>query len=172
MNIVSTTILAVALIGVAAPMAEAKQPKAPQNRTAKSRSAARHDCLVIGDSLAVGLGMALKAQGIRCDVYARKGLTAWQIGLLAPIGRYSVAYVSAGSNNPKNPHLEDEVRVLRSHIRASKVVWILPYDRTAAQAVNSNAAETGGLVVDMAWFASRDRVHPVSYGPLARMIVR
>ncbi len=164
--------LAVALIGASTPMVEAKQRRNASAERTSTAASGRRECLVIGDSLAVGLGMALKSQGVFCDVYARKGLTAWQIGLLAPIGRYAVAYVSAGSNNPKNPHLEDEVRVLRSHIRASKVVWVLPYDRTAAQAVNSNAAETGGLVVDMAWFATRDRVHPVSYGPLARMIVR
>lgn len=132
----------------------------------------RNNCLVIGDSLAMGLGAALKAQGKICDVIAKKGLTTWQIGLMAPIERYSVAYISAGSNNSKNPHLEDEARILRSHIRAPKVVWILPYDRTAARAISSNAAETGGLVVDMAWWPTYDGIHPADYRPLATMIVR
>lgn len=165
--------MAYAAIALSVASAPTRQDARDEQRQGTAASATgQKDCLVIGDSLAVGLGVALKAQGVDCDVFARKGLTAWQIGLLAPIGRYAVAYVSAGSNNPKNPHLEDEVRVLRSHLRTSKVVWVLPYDRTAAHAVNANAAETGGLVVDMAWFPTRDGIHPASYAPLARMIVK
>lgn len=149
-------------------------PVAAQDVTSRKGSfdSTRRECLVIGDSLAAGLGQALRNQGMICDVIARKGLTAWQIGLAAPLERYGVAYVSAGSNDPKNPHLEDEARILRSHIRASKIVWVLPYDRTAAKAVSDNAAETGGLVVDMAWWPTRDGIHPADYAPLARMIVR
>lgn len=130
------------------------------------------DCLVIGDSLAVGLGAALKAQGRVCDVVAANGLTAWQIAMRAPQRRYGIAFVSAGSNNPKNPHLEDDLRTLRSYVRAPKLVWVLPYDRTAAKAVSANAGETGGLVVDAAWWPTADGVHPMEYRAMARLIVR
>lgn len=130
------------------------------------------DCLVIGDSLAVGLAAALKAQGRKCDVVAAVGLTAWQVAMRAPMRRYATAFVSAGSNNPKNPHLEDDLRTLRSYVRSPKLVWIMPYDRTAARAVSANAGETGGLVVDAAWWPTADGIHPMDYRAMARMIVK
>ena len=130
------------------------------------------DCLVIGDSLAVELAKAMRRQGTICDVAARKGATAKQIDAMAPMKHYSVAYISAGSNDPKAVRLEDDVRMLRSHIKAPKVVWILPYNRIAARSVSANAFESGGFIVDVAWWPTLDGLHPLDYTGLATMIVK
>jgi hypothetical protein len=133
---------------------------------------AKPDCLVIGDSVASGLATALAQQGKRCDVVVTRKATASQLIRMAPLQRYAVAFVAAGSTQPKYPYLEDELRVLRSQIRSGKVVWVLPYDRTAAAAVSRNAGETGGLVVDLAFWPTADGLHPMDYSSLAAMIVK
>jgi hypothetical protein len=130
------------------------------------------DCLVVGDSVASGLANALAQQGRRCDVAVVKNATTWQLVRMVPMERYAIAFVATGSSQPKYPYLEDELRVLRSHLRTANVVWVLPYDRTAAKAVSSNAGETGGLVVDLAFWPTSDGIHPKDYTSLAAMIVK
>lgn len=138
----------------------------------QDQASVRKECLILGDSIATGLAEEMQRQGKNCDIATKKKPNIWDLIKLAPMQRYTVAYIATGNYNPKNPHLEDEARMLRSHIRAPKVVWVLPYDRTAAQAISMNAAETGGLVVDMAWWPTRDGLHPVDYRPMAEMIVK
>lgn len=130
------------------------------------------ECLVIGDTTAFGLAKALRKRGFVCDVAALKNAPARQIDQQIPFRRYAVAYVSLGTADGGNHHLGDDLRTMRSHIRAPKVVWVMPYDRSVARHVDSNAAETGGLIVDLAWWPTYDGLHPASYDPIAEMIVR
>lgn len=132
----------------------------------------KQECLIIGDTTAFELAKALRQRGHACDLVAFKNATARQLDRQVPYRRYSVAYVSLGIADTGNKHLESDLRTMRSHLRAPKVVWVLPYERSVARHVDANAAESGGLVVDLAWWPTHDGLHPSDYGPIADMIVR
>lgn len=150
--------------------AYAKSPDPAANVPASD--GATQDCLIIGDTTAFGLAKALRQRGLACDVVTFKNATARQLDRQVPYRRYSVAYVSLGFADTGNKHLESDLRTMRSHIRAPKVIWVLPYERSVARHVDANAAESGGLVVDLAWWPTSDGLHPNDYGPVAELIVR
>ena len=119
------------------------------------------ECLVLGDSIAVGLGAQLRA----CVTDAQVG-----IGSAAIVGRAGpadVAVISAGSNDPHNPRLEANLRMIRAKVRG-RVVWIVPQHRVAADAVTKVARFHGDQIVSFA--PSQDRVHPRSYRELAASV--
>lgn len=128
-------------------------------------------CLIIGDSTGVGSAAALAAQGIRCEVRAQIGVSSGAV--LARQARATTAghvLVAVGSNDPANPHLRSNLIRLRGQLATRRVTWLAPYDRTAAEAVRSVSMTYGDAVLPLARFATRDRVHPTSYAPVARAI--
>jgi hypothetical protein len=125
---------------------------------------ARAQCLVIGDSIAVGLA----EQFSQCRSWARNGLTSAAIVRLAASAPSAPwVAISAGSNDAANGALSSNLDAIRNRIRAIRVVWIVPRNRRAAAAVRRVAGTYGDAVVS---FASRDGVHPVSYPALARSV--
>ena len=87
------------------------------------------DCAYIGDSIAVGL----EQLDTNCAIYARVGASSEFIARQyrnADAEDYVV--ISMGSNDPNNPRLLQNAERLRRTITARRVVWILPYNRTAA----------------------------------------
>lgn len=121
------------------------------------------DCAAIGDSIAVGIASVAK-----CAQHARIGIGSEAI--LHRITRVSAttAIISMGSNDPRNPNLLRNLQLLRAKVSAPRVVWILPYNRQAAGAVQHVAQAHSDGVVDLAAFPSHDRVHPASYKTVAR----
>ena len=116
------------------------------------------DCLIVGDSIAGGLAEQMK----NCAVNARASIPAAEI-----IGRArdaDVLIVSAGSNDPHNPALVDELEALRAKTRG-RVIWISPIDPMAAQAVASVARRHGDTIVQ--FMPAADGVHPRSYDKLS-----
>ncbi|MBV9419079.1 MAG: hypothetical protein JO348_04840 [Alphaproteobacteria bacterium] len=116
------------------------------------------DCAVIGDSIALGVGLQLHG----CAVNAQVGAPSSEI-----IGRVEDAHVlvvSAGSNDAHNPELEHNIRTIRSKAHGH-VVWIAPADPKAAAVVQRVAYQHGDRVVH---FKPReDNIHPRDYGQLA-----
>jgi hypothetical protein len=116
------------------------------------------DCAVVGDSIALGVGTELH----RCVVNATIGIPSTEI--VGRVEQASILVVSAGSNDPRNPKLEANLRAIRARA-AQKVIWISPMDPVAAEAVRRVAKIHGDTVVH---FAPRpDHVHPKSYPALA-----
>jgi hypothetical protein len=118
------------------------------------------DCAIVGDSIALGIGTEMQG----CTVNAALGIPSAEI-----IGRVedaAVLVVSAGSNDSRNPQLEENLRVIRERAHDAKsVIWIAPADPRAAQAVLNVARSHGDKVVH---FKPRaDHIHPASYGDLA-----
>jgi hypothetical protein len=58
-------------------------------------------CLIVGDSIAVGLASALKG----CLVAAKVGMGSGWIAAHTPGTIVDVAFISSGSNDPTNPNL-------------------------------------------------------------------
>ena len=123
------------------------------------------DCVAVGDSIAVGVG-----QSARCSINAKVGASSSYISDHVISKSARVAVISAGSNDPRNPRLNKNLLEIRSKIKSERVVWILPYDRTAARVVKSVAASHGDAYIDLAAYQTRDGVHPKSYSRVARDI--
>jgi hypothetical protein len=118
-------------------------------------------CAIVGDSIALGIGAELPA----CRHNAEIGIPSDAV--IARVDRAAeINIVSAGSNDPLNPMLHDNLERIRD--RARRVIWILPIHVRARAAVAAVAAVHGDRVIA---FAPRDdQVHPLSYAALAQAV--
>jgi hypothetical protein len=117
-------------------------------------------CLILGDSIAVGLSWFVKG----CAVVAKVGMSSAWILANAPGGNFDKVYISAGSNDPGNPALLSNLRAIRAKYSESHVVWIRPAN--GAGKFTLQAATSGDRIV---YFTpGPDHVHPQSYAQLAR----
>lgn len=123
-------------------------------------------CAIVGDCLAThdGLGKRFPA----CAVHAKVGLASARIVPLVPTQPVAYLVISAGSNDPLNPHLADNLRAMRARASAGLIVWIAPARPAAAAVVRQVASAHGDAVV--AFVPGRDHVHPKSYGRLAASV--
>jgi hypothetical protein len=119
-------------------------------------------CLIIGDSIAVGLGQQFPA----CEVRAHVGWPSSRIARLWG-GSFSWVVISAGSNDPANKALKSNLEAIRAHV-SSRVVWIAPVNGLAALTVRAVAAERGDSVISFS--PGVDRIHPRSYRALAASV--
>jgi hypothetical protein len=109
-------------------------------------------CLVAGDSIA--LDVARYAP--RCAADARIGIGS--AAIVARVRPAPLVVISAGSNDPGNPHLLRNLVAMRVRAAVSTVVWIMPVDARAALAVATVARGAGDRTV--AFAPARDHVHP------------
>jgi len=124
------------------------------------------DCLIIGDSIAKGLGDVRRD----CMTIAKVGITTENY-----IDAYStklpdsgIAIISLGSND--NPKISDKEKlwVLRERVNANYVIWVLPNEKLfplAFTAVEEIAREfnDGTIKMHNNWLSS-DNVHPTGKG--------
>jgi lysophospholipase L1-like esterase len=126
------------------------------------------DCLIIGDSIAVGVSMARK----ECVSYARGGWNSWQWNKdylnQASAKPSKTVIISLGANDHKGVKTEQELRKMRSAIKADKVFWISPgmerkpIPQTAIELI---AKEYGDTVLPRPKeHMSGDGVHPTGRG--------
>tara|TARA_R110002072_G_scaffold271590_2_gene431584 strand:- start:6621 stop:7157 length:537 start_codon:yes stop_codon:yes gene_type:complete len=144
----------------------------PKNGRYPRETKAMLECLILGDSLAQGAAAALKAAWqSRCEVVATQGIGSAAIRRSVPPQSYYSATISAGSNDPTNPHLTENLIAIRRSISAKRVVWIAPYNRSVAYVVADLARSYGDYLVDVAETPPvRDGLHPRSYSRLARLL--
>jgi len=84
------------------------------------------DCMIIGDSIAVGTAMARP----ECVSYAKGGWNSWQWNKdylsKASAQPAQTVIISLGANDHKGVKTEQELRKMREAIKASRVFWISP----------------------------------------------
>ncbi len=120
------------------------------------------DCLIIGDSIGVGI-----APHTQCKVAAQVGrATSTQAAIIKRVSADHVI-ISLGSNDPFDPELLRNLRRVRASINAKWVVWIVPYHSHAGGAVRRVADAYGDGMVELRAFKSRDGVHPANYQGVA-----
>jgi hypothetical protein len=139
---------------------EAVARTAPVTRATSSR------CTVTGDSLAVGVGSALRF----CSTFATKGLSSEAIAQRTPSAAGGYVVISAGANDPENQKLESNLETIRARAGAARTVWIAPRHRRAAQVVERVARRHGDAVVSARAVPTFDGVHPSDYPTLGRMV--
>jgi lysophospholipase L1-like esterase len=130
-------------------------------------------CLVIGDSIAVGIAAALSAIHFGgCEVRARVGASVDAIASMAPSSSYDVAIISAGTNDTGNRNLSSDLGRLRRSLNAKSVTWIYPRAAAEAWSVYRIAQQRKDRTVGFFNLHSDDGIHPTNYAPLIRMLFR
>lgn len=126
------------------------------------------ECMIIGDSIAVGVAMVRK----ECVSYSRGGWNSWQWNKdylhLAITKPYETIIISLGANDHKGVKTESELRKMRENIQGKRVFWISPgMDRKpiAQTAIEKIAKEYGDVVLPRPQdHMSTDKIHPTLKG--------
>ena len=119
-------------------------------------------CLVLGDSIAKGLGGVLKG----CLVIAKVGMTSAWILAHTPSLAVSTAYVSAGTNDlPRYEHLAQNLKAISHKINAQRTIWVAPSHKVPNRIVHAQ-----GYAVD--FIPGKDGLHPRSYYALAQSVLK
>jgi len=126
------------------------------------------ECLIIGDSIAVGTAMARP----ECISYSRGGWNSWQWNkdylVKASAEPAQTVIISLGANDHAGVKTEKELRKMREAIKSKKVFWISPgmERKPAAQtAIEAIAKEYGDIVLPRPKDQmSADGIHPTGRG--------
>ena len=126
------------------------------------------DCLIIGDSIAVGTHMARP----ECVAYARGGWNSWQWNKdylsKASDQPAKTVIISLGANDHKGVKTEFELRKMREAIKGKRVFWIDPgQDRKPVphDVIVRIAKEYGDTILPRPkTHMSADGVHPTGQG--------
>ena len=126
------------------------------------------DCVVIGDSIAVGTAMYRP----ECISYSRGGWNSWQWNKdylsVASSKPVKTVIVSLGANDHAGVKTEQELRKMRSTIRADRVFWISPGAErkpVPQAAIEKIAQEYGDIVLPRPKdHMSTDGIHPTGRG--------
>ncbi len=122
------------------------------------------DCLIIGDSIAVGTKMFAPTE---CVSYAKGGYNSWQWN--KKWGDYPldarVVVISLGTNDHKYVKTEHELRKLRETILISKVIWIMPpcnekFCKPDINAIIKEIAHEHGDMIISTKRVQSDGIHP------------
>jgi hypothetical protein len=134
------------------------------------------DCLVIGDSIAVGVSNARP----ECVSYSKGGWNTWQWNrdYLNKDLTASTVIISLGSNDHKYINTRKELEKMREKVKGSRVFWILPHGNLKAsevpieniQAIVRDVASKYGDVVLPIQSVQSDKIHPswAGYKQLAK----
>lgn len=126
------------------------------------------DCMVIGDSIAVGTAMYRP----ECVSYAKVGWNSWQWNKdyhsVATNKTYKTVIISLGANDHAGIKTEQELRKIREAVKADKVFWISPgmHRKPLPQtAIEKIAKEYGDVILPRPKeHMSADGVHPTGKG--------
>lgn len=130
------------------------------------------ECLILGDSIAVGLHQ----QRPDCSIVAKSGINTRQFNRTYHGEFFSnIVVISLGSNDSKGIQTRKELEELRKRVLAkSRVVWILPSGTGKNSGVNvveinnmilSIAEVNGDMVVSPhPKYMSSDGIHPTRTG--------
>lgn len=126
------------------------------------------ECLVMGDSIAVGIGMHRP----ECAVIAKVGITSekwYKTNKHNPtfaLNRYRITVISLGTNDFNNT-TEENLYTIRFNVVTEKVLWILPsYALKPKQRaiIQQIAKDFNDVVIDINEHIGRDGIHPTGAG--------
>lgn len=121
------------------------------------------DCLILGDSIAVGTHQFKK----ECVAVAKGGINSWQYNRDYVKDRKNdfgaeVVIISLGSNDHKGVKTYNELYKLRERVKAQRVYWVLPNPALfpkQAEDVNLISVSFGDFVIKPTRY-QQDQVHP------------
>jgi len=124
------------------------------------------DCMIIGDSIAVGTQMFWK----ECALYGKGGINSWQWNQSWNVLTKNAdrAVISLGTNDHIGVNTKSELIKARNKIVARRVYWILPFGNNPASKVTIEqiqkivrevAAIYGDTVIEIT-SVQPDKIHP------------
>lgn len=122
------------------------------------------ECLIIGDSIAVGTKMFAPTE---CVSYSKGGFNTWQWNKRwgkTPLEAKTVV-ISLGTNDHKGVKTYAELNKMRHRIRSMKVVWVMPpcnpkFCKSKVNAVVQQiAAEHNDYTISTS-YVQPDGIHP------------
>jgi len=128
------------------------------------------DCLILGDSIAVGLHQQIP----QCESLSKGGWNTWQWNrdYLKHDLTAQTVIISLGSNDHKHVRTQEELVKVRAKVQARRVFWILPAIKPDIQdIVKKVAAQYGDTVIPITRLQT-DKIHPswAGYKELARIV--
>lgn len=116
------------------------------------------DCMVIGDSIAVGL----HRERNECIMYAKGGWNTWQWNkdYLKNDLTADTVIISLGSNDYKGINTRVELEKMRAKVKGKRVFWILPAIKPHVQDIVIDLANSYGDTVLPIRGLQKDGVHP------------
>jgi lysophospholipase L1-like esterase len=117
------------------------------------------ECLILGDSIAVGTHQARP----ECVAYAKGGWNTWQWNrdYLKNDLTAKAVIISLGSNDHKGVKTKAELQRIREKVGATaRVFWILPAIKPEIQAIVRGMAEEYGDTVLPITRLQKDGIHP------------
>ena len=120
------------------------------------------DCLILGDSIAVGVHKARPD----CAIYAKSGINSRDY-VNRYIGKDLVAQtviISLGSNDYQGIKTRNELLDLRSQIVGKKVYWIMPAIKPDVHDIVAEIANRNGDWIIKIPYLSKDGIHPSDRG--------
>jgi lysophospholipase L1-like esterase len=122
------------------------------------------ECLVLGDSLAVGVGQVRT----ECVTYAKSGINShtWVNQNISKDLNAKTIIISLGSNDTAQIDTYEELLAMRQLVKADRVYWILPnIKETKRKAVWLVAKQFNDQILDARNYdRSPDAVHPTYKG--------
>jgi lysophospholipase L1-like esterase len=113
------------------------------------------ECLVLGDSIAVGTQMFAK----ECQLQGKGGINTWQFNKMYPGSFYAeTVIISLGSNDHQYVKTYDQLFEMRQRIGAKNVFWVLPAGNLKASNVPIERIQ--GFIREIA-YANGDTVLPI-----------
>ena len=120
------------------------------------------DCVVLGDSIAVGIAL----QRPECALYGKSGITSveWNRKWNGVDVNARTAIISLGTNDLSVHSLSDHLRAIRARIHAGRVFWVMPnFNHTnlqqAQQTIRMIAEERHDQIIQTQKL-SPDHIHP------------
>jgi hypothetical protein len=120
------------------------------------------DCLIIGDSIAVGT----KQFRPDCVAIAKGGINSWQWrrqylnGDQGALPGAETLIISLGSNDHKGVNTREEIARIRAAVVGKHVYWIMPAVKPEIQAIIREVAEGFGDTVLPITRLQPDGIHP------------
>ena len=117
------------------------------------------ECLIVGDSIAVGTQMFAK----ECASYAKGGINSKQwvdknIGNMPLQAKHVI--ISLGSNDHQYVKTEAELETIRQLTKADRVYWIMPAIKPNIQEIVRKVATKYGDVIIPITKLQPDGIHP------------
>jgi hypothetical protein len=118
------------------------------------------DCLIVGDSIAVGVAQYRP----ECVSYARVGITSkmWNDKFLTRIVGSETTIISLGSNDWNADTTLKEVMALREVVNSKRVFWIMPSIKPEIRYMIQIVADKYDDDILYVRETSKDNVHPTN----------
>lgn len=119
-------------------------------------------CVIMGDSIAVGVGMYRPD----CETVARSGITSVRYvnAMLTPHDAQTIV-ISLGVNDDDTIDTVANLRQMRAELRAETIYWLLPGIRERKrEAIRTVAQEFGDRLIETRGYTGRDHLHPTGAG--------